>query len=165
MGLVIPKAEGAIAVLIDATGHGLQAYSTAQAARNTALRSVEEAPDKLLYEIDAALRDSVGAAVSIARIREDAIEFAGVGNVRATVDLSPLPVRPGIVGLRMRTPTVARQSYGPDRWLVMHTDGVSSPRSLPPGDAETVARRLVETLGSHGDDAAVLVARWRRDAQ
>jgi len=151
--------------MIDASGHGLAAYVVANAARQAAMRSVEDSPDRMLLEIDEALRSSIGAAVSIARIRKDSIDFAGVGNVKASVNLSPLMSQPGVVGLRMRSPKVVTAPFGPDRWLLMHTDGVSTPRSLPNGSAESVARKLVDAHGSSLDDAGVLLARWRDDVR
>ena len=164
VGLVLPREHGAIAALIDAAGHGLQAYSVAQTARRTLLQSEESEPEKLLYMLDDVLKNTIGAAISVARIGTGTVEFAGVGNVEASIDLSPLLIRTGIVGQRMRRPRVVTTSFGPNQWLLMHTDGVSSPRALPTGNADTVARKLVDTYGSLHDDAGVLLARWREDA-
>ena len=44
----------------------------------------------------------------------------------------------------MRKPDVVRVTFEPNNWLLMHTDGVSQPRSIPTGSAETAARTLVE---------------------
>jgi hypothetical protein len=160
-GVVVRGENGALAALIDATGHGLTAYAVAQTARRTLLQTSNREPDAVLQELDAALAGSIGAAVSVAHIRSRELAFAGVGNVSASVGLRPLLVRPGVVGRRMRKPTVVRVAFEPDTWLLMHTDGVSPPRTIPAGDAETAARVLVETQGSHHDDAGVLLVRWR----
>jgi hypothetical protein len=45
--------------------------------------------------------------------------------------------------------------------LLLHTDGVSTPNSIPRGSARTIARTLVEENGSMQDDAAVLALRWQ----
>jgi len=161
LGLVIPAPDGALAALIDASGHGLSAFKVAQQARNVLLGSTDWAPDALLCELDAALSGSIGAAISVARIYPDSVTFAGVGNVQASVDLSPLLVREGVVGLRMRTPRTVTVALTADAWLLMHTDGVKHPNAIPAGSAETSARTLVETRGSDHDDAGVLLARWR----
>ena len=63
----------------------------------------------------------------------------------------------------MRKPTVERVTFERNTWLLMHTDGVSRPGTIPAGDAETAARALIETKGSHHDDAGVLLLRWRED--
>ena len=76
MGVVIQHNNGALAAPIDASGHGLAAYSVAQTARNTILNSSTRKPDVLLIELDSALRGSIGAAISVARIHLDTIEFA-----------------------------------------------------------------------------------------
>jgi hypothetical protein len=159
--MVLPSEDGALVALIDATGHGLTAYAVAQTARKTLLQSSSREPDALLQELDAALAGSIGAAISVAHIRLHELSFAGVGNVSASVGLRPLLVRAGVVGLRMRKPNVVRVRFEAGSWLLMHTDGVSQPRTIPVGSAETAARALVEGHGSHHDDAAVVLVRWR----
>jgi len=161
-GLVIPLETGAVAALVDATGHGLAAYSVAQKARKTLLQSSLREPDIILYELHEALTGTIGAAISVARIREGSLEFSGVGNVNASVNLHPMLVRTGIVGQRMRTPEVVTVPFPENTWLVMYTDGISTPRSIPPGSAETAARKMVEAQGSDHDDAGVLLARWSK---
>jgi hypothetical protein len=160
-GVVVPDEDGALAALIDATGHGLTAYAVAQTARHVLLQTSSREPAAVLQELDAALAGSIGAAISVAHIRLNELAFAGIGNVSASVGLHPLLVRPGVVGRRMRTPTVVRASFEPNTWLLMHTDGVSRPEVIPPGDADTAARVLVEAKGSRHDDAGVLLMRWR----
>ncbi len=162
MGVFIPLEDGALAALIDASGHGLAAYSVAQTARNTILNSSTRKPDALLDELNNALRGSIGAAIFIARIHPSTIEFAGVGNVSASIGLKPLLGRAGVVGLRMRPPTLVTANLPPDSWFLMHTDGVSRPKSIPSGNAESAANTLMETCASGHDDAGILLARWRK---
>lgn len=161
VGVVLPREDGTLAALVDATGHGLTAYAVAQTARKTLLTISDYEPDAVLETLDAALAGSIGAAISVALIRPNELSFAGVGNVSASVDLRPLVVRPGVVGRRMRPLGVARVVFRPNTWLLMHTDGVSRPQSIPAGGAETAARALVEANGSRHDDAGVLLLRWK----
>ncbi len=164
-GIVIPAGDdGALAVLIDAAGHGLAAYVVAQKARETVYAHPDAEPDELLQRLDERLRGTTGAAVSIGRLRGRELSFAGVGNVQASVSLRPLLVRVGIVGVRMRQPKVVRVALEEKAWFIMHTDGVSSPDALSGGSAKTVAAALVEKFGSMSDDAAVLALRWRGSA-
>ena len=65
-GVVIPSGDGALAVLIDAAGHGLAAYVVAQKARETIYAHPDAEPDELLLLLDASLKGGVGAAVSVA---------------------------------------------------------------------------------------------------
>lgn len=163
-GVVIPSGDGALAVLIDAAGHGLAAYVVAQKARETVYAHSDAEPDELLLLLDAHLKGGVGAAVSVARLRGRELCFAGVGNVQASVSLRPLLVRVGIVGVRMRQPKIVRAALEENAWFVMHTDGVSSPDAIPSGAANMVATTLVDKYGATTDDAAVLALRWRRSA-
>lgn len=161
-GIVIPAPDGALAVLIDAAGHGLSAYVVAQKARETVFAYPDAEPDELLLHLDARLKGGTGAAVSAARLRGRELRFAGVGNVQASVSLRPLLVRVGIVGVRMRQPKIVRVGLEENVWFVMHTDGVSPPDALPVGVAHSVATTLVDKFGAMTDDAAVLALRWRR---
>jgi hypothetical protein len=161
MGVFIPLEDGALAALIDASGHGLAAYSVAQTARNTILNHTSREPAVLLYDLNSALQGSIGAAISIVRIYPDSVEFAGVGNVNASIGLRPLLVRSGVVGVRMRTPNIVSTNLPQNAWFLMHTDGVSRPRSLPNGNAETVAKAVMKTHATDHDDAGILLLRWQ----
>ncbi len=152
--------DGALLTLLDATGHGLPAYAVAQTARKTLYETDHDEPEHILNELNEALSGSLGAAVSVARIRGHELSFAGVGNVAGSTNGQQLLVRPGVVGQRMRTPRVERVRFPTGTWLLMRTDGVSLPERIPPGSAETAARGIVEKHGSNHDDAGVLLARW-----
>ena len=164
-GIVIPKPDGALAVLIDAAGHGLAAYVVAQKARETVFAHPDAEPDELLLQLDARLKGGTGAAISVARLRGRELSFAGVGNVQASIFLRPLLVRVGIVGVRMRQPKIIRAGLEENVWFIMHTDGVSPPDAIPGGAATAVATTLVDKFGATTDDAAVLALRWRRSAE
>lgn len=164
-GVVRLLDDGALLVLLDATGHGLPAYAVAQTARKMLLQTDFEEPGTVLNALNEALAGGLGAAVSVARIRGQEFEFAGVGNVSALVNGRHMLVRPGVVGQRMRTPRVEQIKFPVGTWLLLHTDGVSTPPGIPAGSAETAAREIVETHGSNHDDAGVLLARWRTVAK
>ena len=118
-------------------------------------------PQELLTMLDTALRGSDGAAASIARIRGEKLTFAGLGNVAARIDSVRLTTRTGIVGHRMRSPLVIESPFPCGSWLLMHTDGVSSPSTIPPGNAQMVVQTLIDTHASNTDDASVLALRWQ----
>jgi len=162
MGVFIPLNDGALATLIDASGHGLAAYKVSQVSRNTILNSSSREPVALMNELNIALRGSIGAAIAIARIFPEKIEFSGVGNVRASIDLKPLISTPGVVGIRMRAPKIETTRFTFNKWFLMHTDGLAHPKSIPGGNAETASKFLVEANASDHDDAGVLMARWLR---
>ena len=98
VGVVIPRPDGALAVLIDGAGHGLTAYKIAQTARDTVYENPEKEPAALLELLDRTLKGTDGAAISIARLRKDVLSFCGVGNVRGSIGLRPLQVRMQLQG-------------------------------------------------------------------
>lgn len=160
-GAVFPTQDGALAILVDAAGHGLAAYSVAQKARAAIYENKDSRPDALLLAIDHALKKTDGAAVALARLVNSTLYFVGVGNIQASLGGQPLLSRTGIVGLRMRQPRIIETRLETGVWLLMHTDGVAPPRSTPAGSAKSVATALVETFGSAHDDATVLLLRRR----
>lgn len=161
-GLVIPSEDGALAALIDAAGHGLSAYAVAQQARETILQYSDLEPDALLRTLDQALTGTIGAAISIARIRAHTLWFAGIGNVCARVGEQHLRVQDGQVGRLRRTPHLVSMPLPTNTWLVMHTDGVSHHGPLHGSHANALAKTLVTTWGKTSDDASALVMRWQR---
>lgn len=161
-GVFVAHEDGALVALIDASGHGLSAYPVAQKARSIIKSHAHLEPDALLTLLDEGLKGTVGAAISIARIRKDTLTFAGIGNVSARIDAMRLVTNAGILGCRMRTPHVARMAFPCGAWLLMHTDGITSPSSIPPGNASAVAEALINTLGTETDDASVLALRWQQ---
>jgi len=162
MGLVLPHDDGALIALIDATGHGLDSYGVAMEARRTIMANADAPLVDLFARLDDVLRGTLGAAISIARLQGDALEFGGIGNVAAYVGLSALHVNVGVVGQRpQRPPHLSRTLLPPNVWLLMHTDGVGRPDMVPPGSAETAASALIDSYGRTTDDAAVLLLRRR----
>lgn len=162
-GMVIPREGGALAALVDASGHGLSAYAVALTARRVISASSDDPIEEIFGKLDAALHGTIGAAISIATITEDSLAFAGVGNVSAYVGGHELPTRFGVVGQHPRPPVVSEVALPVDTWLLMHTDGVRTPDAVPRGAAEPAAAALIKSHGQPHDDAAVLLLRWRQE--
>ena len=161
MGLVVPLAQGALAVLLDASGHGLDAYAVAQKARRTILSNSHLAPANLLLALNDALQSSIGAAAAVASLQDEQLAFSGIGNVNARLIVAShqqaLKVKTGVLGLRMRTPETQTLPFPIGACLVMHSDGVALLDHVPRGNAQAIAQSLVEQLGSPHDDASALV--------
>ncbi|MDX1739185.1 MAG: hypothetical protein R3261_13170 [Alphaproteobacteria bacterium] len=164
-GLILEKPDGYLGALIDASGHGLEAYNVAKQARRVIINSKMTFLDELLLELDFALKNSIGAAISLVKISEDSLQFAGIGNVQAYFDEAPLKVRTGVVGVRMRTPHIISVPFESNKWFLMHTDGISRPKSTPNGNAETVANKIMESYGTRTDDAGILLFRRKTESQ
>ena len=162
-GMVRSMGEGYLVAMVDATGHGLDAYAVAQKARHALAATKHTDPERILRDLDDVLRGTIGAAISVARLLPDEVIFSGVGNVSGFVGDRPLLVRTGVVGPNMRTPTAQRVELKSGTWLMMHTDGVKRPPEIPRGSAETAVRSIMEKYGGTHDDASVLLARWREE--
>lgn len=160
-GLVIPSEDGALAILIDATGHGLSAYAIAQKARQLVQTYAHCAPDELLMHLDRGLRGTDGCAAAVVRIEGESLSFAGIGNIGVRLNQKQIHSKTGIVGQRMRTPELTRHAFPAGSCLVMHTDGVSSPSQIPLGSPNTIVHKLVESQGSLHDDASALAICWQ----
>ncbi|MER7515514.1 SpoIIE family protein phosphatase [Streptomyces sp. NPDC126499] len=161
-------------MLADGLGHGSKAAQASTAAVEALRRSPDLLPAEILRRLHTALRTTRGAAVGVAQLDEDTgrLSFAGVGNIGARLRTADgwqhLVSHPGIVGAHFpATVPVRGAAWGPDRLLVLHSDGLPS-RWAPPNDPEllthdpaVVAAVILRDAGSAArperDDACVAV--------
>ncbi|MCX5263887.1 ATP-binding SpoIIE family protein phosphatase [Streptomyces sp. NBC_00199] len=161
-------------MMADGLGHGPEAARASTAAVAEVRRSAHLPPAELLRRLDAALRDTRGAAVGVARLdlRAGRLLFAGIGNIGARLregdSWRHLISRPGIVGVhRPATLPQTGADWAADRLLVLHSDGLPS-RWAPPADPRLLcadpaltAAVTVRDAGSSArpvrDDTAVAV--------
>ena len=119
------------------------------------------------------LQGSLGAAAAVVYFRAEGriLEFSGAGNV----SLRHLGGRAisfhyaeGVLGGRMRTPTIQSMVMEPTDLVVMHTDGVSDRLSrISVADTrfqkpQDFARAIVGRYGKSHDDASCIVLRCVR---
>lgn len=122
--------------LIDGLGHGLQAADAAQAGvAAAAQRGTASAPD-LINALHAGMCGSRGGAAAVARVdvASGALEFAGIGNISATL-CEPTGSRgmashPGIVGVQFRKAQPFHFHTTAGTLLLMHSDGLQARWSL-----------------------------------
>lgn len=166
--------EGTLIAVVDGIGHGDEAAFAAERAVEVIDRyGVSEPIELLMQRCDTALRDTRGAAISIASFvaEEHTLNWLAIGNVsgrvqrRAPVSQFPhesLLLRPGVVGRRPARgqPTAVRIGRGDV--LVFATDGVD-PDFIESIDVEDTAESIAETLlakhGKANDDALAFVIR------
>jgi anti-sigma regulatory factor (Ser/Thr protein kinase) len=161
------------AALIDGLGHGMGAYEVAMRARRLLAEEFDVDPVRAVERLGHGLKGSLGAAAAVVyfRAEERTLEFAGVGNV----SLRHLGGRAisfhyaeGVLGGRMRTPTIQSMVMGPTDLVVMHSDGVSDRLArIPASDTrfqkpQDFARAIVEKYGKSHDDASCIVLRCVR---
>jgi anti-sigma regulatory factor (Ser/Thr protein kinase) len=161
-------------MLADGLGHGDDA---AQAA-NLAVREVRAGlgAEALLQRIHQALRPTRGAAAAVAclDLRTGALDFAGIGNIAATIvdgtDMKSLASMPGTLGHRVERFRGFRHEVPPGALLVLHSDGCRSGWDLTkyPGaqrrDPLVVAGLLIRDFERGRDDVSAVVARTFAEA-
>ncbi|HKA56329.1 MAG TPA: ATP-binding SpoIIE family protein phosphatase [Candidatus Binatia bacterium] len=129
----IDQRAGRILVMVaDGLGHGLRAAEAAREAVRVFQARPTLAPAALLEVIHTALRGTRGAAVAVAEIdlTQQAVSFAGVGNIAGTV-LTPtgrygLASHGGIVGHTVPKIQAFTHPRIDMSLLVMHSDGLLS---------------------------------------
>ena len=171
---VVAFADGhAIAGAVDGLGHGAQAAAAAQAAASVLGQSAGRDPAAAVLDCHEALRDTRGAAVSLASIdvREHEMTWLGVGNVEArllhgaepTAPTESLLLRAGIVGhalpqLSAQTLRIARGDV-----LIFASDGIRrdfADSLVLSGSCREIAERILQRYALGSDDALVLVVRY-----
>jgi phosphoserine phosphatase RsbX len=166
--------EGALVAAIDGLGHGSEA---ARAARKAG-RVVRERPSQdlvlLVERCHSALRDTRGAAISLAFVShaEHTIAWLGVGNVEGRVlsgDPSPrrlkgsLALENGIPGHELPSVRATTIDVQPGDVLVLATDGIEAAfgDSLDTsGPTQAISDRILAAHWKATDDALVVAVRY-----
>ena len=166
--------EGALVAGIDGLGHGVEA---ARAARRAA-EVVRESPSQdlvlLVQRCHAALRDTRGAAISLAFVSPagNGIAWLGVGSVEGRVlSADPSATRPkgslalgsGVPGHELPALRAATLELRPGDVLVLATDGIESSfaDSLDiSGSTQAISERILANHGKPSDDALVVAVRY-----
>ena len=163
--------KGVLVAVIDALGHGNAAAHAARIAAATLEQHAHETPELLFRRCDDVMRDTRGAAISVASfdMQHWTMTWLGVGSVtgalvRAHLAAQPrvkqLIVRGGVVGFRLPELQSSVVPVVPGDTLVLATDGVgidfieSLPAMIGP---QPLAEQILQGYATHNDDALVLV--------
>ena len=152
---VEPFAGGVLLAVVDGIGHGPEAAAASAAARRVLLTLSSAHPTELFSACHTALRETRGAVMSLASIRQGTMIWAGVGNVG------------GVLGQVLPRLYATEISVQAGDTLIFATDGVAR-QSLRLGDhlsPQAEADRILAAACNGNDDALVLVARYRGAAQ
>jgi len=166
--------RGALVAVIDALGHGRDASRAADLAAEVLARHVNEMPIDLVERCHSEMRDSRGAAMSLASFdwKLSAITWLAVGNVtgvlvhaeaQANARVESLLLRSGVVGYRLPELHHSLLPVSRGDTLILATDGVCSDftKMLPSaGEPQPMADRILGDYASRDDDAMVLVFRY-----
>lgn len=165
--------DGATFLLVDGLGHGPEASRAAASAIDVLRRHPTQSAIRLLDLAHARLRSTRGAALAFMRHdrRRGEIEFAGVGNIAASIHEGAtrrsMVSHNGIVGHNMYKSAMYSYPWPPGALLVAHSDGLETQWDLGafPGIAthhpSVIAATLFRCHTRKRDDVAVLVVRQR----
>lgn len=172
--LAQPQPDGLQVMVVDGLGHGPLAADTAQAAIAVFTHQPNLAPAQLVEACHAAMHNTRGAALAVARLdlRQAQVIFAGIGNIVAGIwspsGLRSLLSHNGIVGHQMHRVQEYNYPWPVDGLLMMHSDGLSTQVKLGtyPGlthrHPSLIAGILYRDFRRERDDASVVIVRQRR---
>lgn len=160
-------AHAVIFGVIDALGHGRDAYLTSLVALEAVEENYREPLDVLIARCHESLRATRGVAMSICHIdySERRMRHVGVGNVETRVYCTDRSIRPfcfnGTVGMRMERFRVLEYPYEEGEKIVMFSDGVSSRFEIEADklclSPQELANWIFRNFTREYDDATVLV--------
>ena len=169
--LVKVEDDHAVAVVVDGLGHGPAAADATRRVLDTVRSNGTTDLHELVERCHVALRDTRGAAMSVAMIdaSRGSLTWLGVGNVEGRIVRAPgervdsLMLTPGVVGHRLPRLLPGTLALRRGDLLVMATDGIDPAYadSLPPaGACGAIAQAVLAEHASLTDDALVVVMRY-----
>lgn len=171
--VALASGAGVLLAAIDGLGHGAAAGEAAERAAEVLRARPDEALPALVEACHAALADTRGAALTVARIdvRAHTLTWLGVGNVTGVlvpaVDGTPTPAAlllGGVVGDRLPQLVPVTLPLVPGDTVVLATDGVDgalADQLRVRGALGPLADGLLRRFRRGGaDDALVLLARF-----
>ena len=173
--LVCALPAGTMVAVVDGLGHGPDASVAARRAIALLAESSGEAPVDALQRCHAGLRSTRGAVMGVAWFdaASDTMTWMGVGNVAGVLLRSggasgPLRVmlltRGGVVGRQLPSLHASAVRIGNGDVVALATDGIrgSFSSAMPcPRDLQPAADGILANFGGGGDDALVVVVRYR----
>jgi phosphoserine phosphatase RsbX len=166
---------GALVAAIDGLGHGSGAAEAADVAAEVLTAHPDEEPGRLLDACHHALSHTRGAVMTLAwfDLRDGRLSWTGVGNVEGRlVHAGAGPRAPtegaltkgGVVGYNLPSIRVTSAELFVGDVIVLATDGIDSGFAgaiAVGGPAQDIADRILAEHGKRGDDALVVVVRYR----
>lgn len=150
--------------VIDGLGHGPEAEVAALAAlRYLSEVSLDTSLELMMPSLHDSMRGTRGAAGAVCLLRGKEIWACSVGNVELRSQRAEIPLvsSAGILGVRVRKFRVCRTTLaGPCR-LVMFSDGLTNPSSIPEfqgASPQLACDALLQRHRRSYDDATVLIA-------
>ncbi|KZB85389.1 ATP-binding protein [Amycolatopsis regifaucium] len=151
--------------IVDGLGHGPEAGDAAEAAIEVFGQRPGRSLSEQLTAMHRRLRQTRGAAVALARVSGDLLEFCGVGNISGLVltpgRSQPLLSTPGVVGFSLPSTHVRSLALAGPHVIVLHTDGIGTgwrgPAPLGPlPEPSLLTADLAQHHRDPRDDATVI---------
>lgn len=165
----VHAAAGSLLMLVaDGLGHGPLAAQAAEAAL-ASLNPTAPNLEQMYRGIHAALRPTRGAAIGLARLTPQAVEFVGIGNIACRVRVGgterQLVSHNGIAGHEARKVQMFSHPLAADALVFMQSDGLTTHWSLDASPAlemrhpSLIAAVLYRDYFRGRDDGTIVVAR------
>ncbi len=160
-----------LCAVVDGLGHGSGAYEASLVALDALGEWQGEPLDELFHAAHAALRGTRGAVLGACVVdsAQEALHYAGVGNIDVRVFNAPAPARPistnGTLGARFERVRVWSYKWAEGTTIVLASDGISTKWDIQdyPGllqhSPQLLAGVLMRDYVRDTDDATVFVAR------
>ncbi len=163
--------ERTVILLVDGLGHGVSAAEAAEEAIAIFGKRVERSPSEILSFVHEGLRKTRGAVAAVAEIlpRQKTLNYAGVGNIYASVlskqTSRSLVSHSGTLGLATAKIQEFKMDWPDDAILIMHSDGLqtrwdlSSYSGLMARHPAVIGAALLRDFRRQRDDASVVVVK------
>jgi negative regulator of sigma-B (phosphoserine phosphatase) len=166
--------EGALVAAIDGLGHGGEAARAARTAADVVRASPTADLVTLLQACHVGLRNTRGAAISLAFLSavRGGVTWVGVGSVEGRVlsgdpssrrPKGSLPLAAGIPGHNLPAVSTATLPVTPGDVLVLATDGIEATFADAldtTGSTQAISERILAEHGRRRDDALVVAVRY-----
>jgi len=164
--IILEEDEYTRFILVDSLGHGERAQRVVDKVKSLKNDLRHDRPSSKLRLLHRELRETRGAAVSIADIYESEFIWCAIGNVDVKVndkDINPIN-NSGIVGYKVRKIKQRPFNVKPGTLIIIYSDGISSRFSIADDvpvkkEVEEIARFMIENYRKSKDDSTVMVIR------
>ncbi|MDC7218437.1 MAG: SpoIIE family protein phosphatase [Spirochaetales bacterium] len=171
-GIILEREGSLFVALLDALGHGEEAWDVSNRAKEYILEHQEEELPLILKGLNEFMQRTRGLVAALCLIDGESgtVRFSGIGNISTRIhgknSFTFIP-REGIVGYLMPSPREQEAKFDWHDTLVLNSDGVKEhlplleQPDLLSGTAEEIAEKLITRMRNH-DDASCLVVRCRK---
>lgn len=170
---VVEQKDSLVAIaIIDALGHGNNAYLVACAAKDYLQKNWDDDVCHRMLHLHEHLKGSLGAAIGLATLdlETNRLSYTGVGNTVIRIlrqqkqndCLQRLYSIEGIVGGSIPRPTEQQIQLYPSDLILLYTDGIKEHFTLQEysaifsDDVMTIAKKIVRLFGKNYDDATCI---------